>query len=321
MFRPRLREPLFDISVAPLLADAWKYSVDRVQEIESTIGDCLPRCVACAAVSGSLARMEAHSSSDIDLVIVIDDRRNRISDDEASEIFDSAWKRLDVPGAVRPKAGGIFSQCARWTELVNPAAKGCIDESINTFGHRIQLLMDAQPITSADRFSDLQKEILHWYSETHLTSMFDESGPFHWLWQDVQRYWRSLRSRTYWLNADDRSRSVTLNVKLRSSRLMLVFAFLLTLQEQQTTKRSLTVTIDDLERSLRLTPAERLFGTADAGGLKAWETVWHFLVDAAREPTSDLPEAVARSLSVLAQSIEQQMTVTGNAKQNRHWWM
>ena len=320
--RPNHRLPQFDVSVAPALASAWKYSAARFRQINMAIGECLPDFVACAAVSGSLARMEAHARSDTDLIIVLDDRCRSVSKAEAGAVFNSVWGRLDALGAVRPKPDGIFSVCTRWKDLVNPSAKGRIDENMITFGQRIQLLLDAQPIKSAALFAELQKEILYWYSETRLVAMFAESGPFHWLWQDVQRYWRSLRSRTCWLNADSEEKSLALNVKLRSSRLMLVFAFLMTLRKAQANKRLLPEIIDEVIGRLRLSPAERLFGnTTNDNGMANWETVWKFLRETADSPTSELPDEVHRSLAGLAGSVEEMIAKTGRGNHSRQWFM
>jgi hypothetical protein len=320
--RPSERIPTFATSHAPLLNEAWDYSRNRYQQIEAAISQSMPEFVACTAVSGSLARMEAHQHSDIDLMIVIDDRAIKVTDGEATRTFDQAWHQLDALGAIRPKPGGIFSQCVRWNDLIDPSAKGRVDESIVTFGHRIQLLMDAQPVTSPGLFCELQSEILDWYSETRLASIFDEPGPFHWLWHDAQRYWRSLRSRTCWLNAHDTAKSIALNVKLRSSRLMLVFAFLSTLHQQQKPHQSTATTINGIQRTLTLTPAERLFGTPESvPGLTSWEVIWTYLQQSANHPAAHLPTPVKDALAQLAQSIDQSLTTHGWGSHNRHWLM
>ncbi len=307
------------MSLGAALAGAWADSTDRIRQIRSVLQDCLPSFVACAAVSGSLARMEGHESSDIDLILVIDDRSHSVTDGEAAAVFSDVWKRLDDLGAVRPKPGGIFAECARWTQLTDPAAKGRVDESLVTFGHRIQLLMDAQPVTAGERFVELQRALLDWYSETHLAGQFGEPGPFHWLWQDVQRYWRSLRSRTCWVNSHDEAKAVVLNVKLRSSRLILVYAFLLTLQRIQADHHGTSAMTEVLLTSLYLTPAERLFGTHH--GIRNWNLVWEYLRDTSAGPGTQLPAEVRSSLEAVALLVEEKIAETQGAEHRLPWLM
>ena len=319
MQRPSQRQPQFNVSAAPALASAWRYSAERFQHIIAAIDDCLPDFVACVAVSGSLARMEAHEHSDIDLIIVVDDRHQSVSDADATAAFNDVWDRLDSLRAVRPKHGGIFSVCARWKDLIDLSARGRIDESIVTFGHRIQLLMDAQPVTSPDHFEEVQKEILHWYSETRLAAIFDEPGPFHWLWQDVQRYWRSLRSRTCWLNADDEVMSLALNVKLRSSRLMLVFAFLKTLDQSCSAMPPPTSAIDHIVSSLHRTPAERLLIQPQT--MTSWNSIWEFLRGTAIDPAFQLPADIQQALAELAALVAETIANTGRDSHSQQWLM
>ncbi|MCH2201720.1 MAG: DUF294 nucleotidyltransferase-like domain-containing protein [Fuerstiella sp.] len=318
MQRPNQRQPEFDVSAAPELASAWMYSADRYDQIREAIHQCLPEFVACVAASGSLARMEAHAGSDIDLIIVIDDRYRSVSDTEATAAVAQVWDRLDALGAARPKAGGIFSVCARWKDLIDPEMKGRIDESIVTFGHRIQLLMDAQPVIFESQFLELQKEILVWYSETRVASIFEEAGPFHWLWQDVHRYWRSLRSRTCWLNADDDAKSLTLNVKLRSSRLLLVFGFLKALDACDCSRVPLETVVDDLTAMLSRTPVERVLLQRES--IACWNSIWEFIRNMSVHSVSQLPPQILSALSELGAAVIER---TGNSVQPGygHRWL
>lgn len=315
--RPAERQLQFSVTEAPALAAAWSYSAERYPQIRNAIAEALPEFIAVAAVSGSLARMEAHTASDIDLILVVDDRDRAVSDEQARTVFDNVWRQLDELGAVRPKSGGIFAECARWTQLTDVAARGRVDESLVSFGHRIQLLMDAQPLTASDRFTELQQELLDWYSETRLMNAFEEAGPFHWLWQDVQRYWRSLRSRTCWVNADDDAKAIALNVKLRSSRLMLVTSFLLTLQQAQSDGSSPDEVQKAVLDQLRRTPAERLFD--DRTGICHWDRIWTWLRDTASCPPEQLPEAVGISLQELSGAVRERIFEAGNGRPASMW--
>jgi len=263
--------------------------------------------------------MEAHEHSDLDLILIVDDREDDISESDAASAFAHAWDQLDALGMVRPKPGGIYSVCARWKDLICPNARGTIDEDITTFGHRIQLLMDAQPVVSSDRFEDIQRSILHWYKETRIAALFDEPGPFHWLWQDVQRYWRSLRSRTCWIHAEADAKATMLNVKLRSSRLLLVFAFLHMLDRVQPDEpQPIETMIDSFLQSLKRTPTERLFGPGQ--NVQHWNTVWTWLKNWSTNPSPELPDEIRASLSELSSDIRCLIS-NGNTGQLHQPWL
>ena len=316
MQRPAFRQPHFAVQDTPDLLDAWNASASRLAQLADITKE-LPDWVACAAVSGSLARMESHPKSDVDLLLVVDDRQTTVTDDQAADVHNDVWNRLEKIGAVRPKAGGIFSCCARWKDLVELSSRGRIDEDILTFGHRIQLLLDSQPVRHNNRFIELQRDILQWYSEVRLAAAFGEPGPFHWLWQDVQRYWRSLRARTCWLYPDDEARSVTLNVKLRSSRLMLIFAFLKILQEVQQTAQPLPQQIDYTIALLHETPVERLFGQSNV--LTHWNLIWSWLRDQSVAPVAAVPAEVLSGLRELAIGVQESIAEESSGDQSLMW--
>ena len=319
---PRARSPLFAASAVPSLASAWIHSQKQLQNLRGSLPP-LPDSVACVAVSGSFARMECHSHSDVDLIVVLDDRRRHVPDETAAEIIGSIQERVDLTGAARPKPEGIYSHCARWSRMTHAAAKGQVDESLTTFGHRIQLLMDAQPLCGDDLLTDLRHDILQWYSETRLLEMFSEPGRFHWLWQDVQRYWRSLRSRTCWLDAHNICKSLSLNIKLRSSRLVLVFAFLLSIVNAESASNP-SQHVARLVADLRRTPLERLFGNggqqADKG-MAAYDCIWRFLQTSAVNPTSKLPAEVNSALQELAVAVRQVTIAQSSGRDPDRWFM
>ena len=103
----------------------------------------------------------------------------------------------------RPLSDGIFGVCALRTALVNSATRGTISEDMTTFGQRMQLLIDAQPLWGDAEFAKLQNELLGWYSEIPRGKSLGETGRFYWLRHDVLRYWHSLCSRAAWIQPHD----------------------------------------------------------------------------------------------------------------------
>ncbi|MEZ6129211.1 MAG: nucleotidyltransferase domain-containing protein [Planctomycetaceae bacterium] len=272
-------DPFAKFAPVPSLQSAWAFSVRRWHCVRQALST-LPEDVACVAVSGSLSRMETHENSDLDVLVVIDDRERTVP---ATHLYERVWDQLRRHDELRllkpPKPGGIFSRCVSWKALTDVTARGIVAEDITAYGQRMQLLLDSQPAAATGVFVELQVDLLNWYAETRVSEMFGEAGPFHWLWQDVQRYWRSIRARANWLHHDQADRSLEVNLKLRSSRLTLVAAFLLSIAETHRETRSLPEAVAFLCQQLTWTPLERLVvampGTQPARELLvSYETVW-----------------------------------------------
>lgn len=285
---PQFRAFPFAGADLSLLQNAWDFSRRKLSELRETIQSAAAaEHVACVAVSGSLCRMEAHERSDQDLLIVVDDRHTQMGTDDLRQVHADIWNCIESAqlsvSARRPKPGGIFSEAVSWKQLTDQSRRGVVDEAISTFGQRIQLLLDAQPVVEASCFEELQRDLLHWYSETCVAEWFKEASPFHWLWQDVQRYWRSLRSRSSWLYADDSAQSFEINLKLRSSRLVLVAAFLNALAEVSEPRDPQRSKVGTLCSLLKKTPLERLHQSTGSNAknlLTDYEYLWSRCRDA-----------------------------------------
>lgn len=291
------------------LSQAWEFSTARIERLRGAIAAAnVSPSVACIGVSGSLARMEAHPESDIDLLIVIDDQN--LSDCSSPDhVYSTVWDALNsaLPDVnlVRPKLGGVFSCCARLSQLSDQSARGIVNEDMTTYGQRMQLLLDCQPIYQDSAFETLQSSLLSWYSETRIANAFRESGPYHWLWQEVQRYWRSIRARACWLHANDEAKSLEVNVKLRSSRLLLVVAFLVAIESAHDQEDCSAVTDNAFPAILKQTPLERIHGQLEAASFldfaHAYEIAWQF--GAVRPRQSVLTAEVLQALDCLQQGL------------------
>ncbi len=324
---PQHRDTVIAASVmTPRLAQAWAFSKERLAAINRLLLNAqLPVEVVTVAVSGSLSRMEAHAASDLDLLIVIDDRLSGIDDACEQQIAAYVWSVLDVLGIQMPKTAGIFSRCVRWSRLVDENLRGIVDEDIITFGQRMQLLADAQPVVRHEDFSRLQSQILAWYSEVRIGELLGEAGVFHWLWQDVQRYWRSLRSRSCWLYPDDMTRAIEVNLKLRSSRLVIVAAFLKVISEAHAHGNNAESQRRFLAEQLRRTPLERLAPltekTATSTLIHAYETIWQHTSTMHQTPgTKDhIPHSVVAALRDLHEQVCRTATASDHTPADLNW--
>ena len=322
-FRPQHRGSPFSAVGGRLdLQKAWIRSQAVIERLQRTLlSTPLPQTPACVAISGSLSRMEYHAASDLDLLIVLDDRAAAVSDKAADELFSEAWRRIGAEGlgATRPKPDGVFAQCVSWKALTNPAVRGVVNEDVTTYGHRMQLLMDAQPVLNDHVFEELQTELLNWYVETRVSQLFKEAGPFGWLRQDVQRYWRSIWSRAYWLHEQNPEKSLKVNVKLRSSRAVIVAAFLYAVDVAQRTGGDTPEVVATLQKQLNRTPLERLtseLSPVETSKLVAnYQAVWHFVSNRDRTDNKLTPE-IRCALTRLAECLPS--TVTDLTTEIRH---
>lgn len=301
----------FDSEQTPKLTAAWNFSSERLHRLTDVLRlAALNRKVACIAVSGSLARMESHPDSDIDLLLVIDDRESKLTDGERADIYQATWQIIesafpDTPP--RPMAGGIFSVPVSWASLTHPASRGIVDEAIVPYGQRMQLLLDSQPVYGSSGLSELQSDILKWHADSPVTKLFEGEGQFHWLTQEIHRYWRCIQARACWLFAETPGRSVHTNVKLRSSRLLLISTFLNAIR--QTTAASLDPASCEaaLLTECRRTPMERLVNALPLEEFRsvaiAYENAWTFARQHERPVATSLPTDLRQSLAEIQRCI------------------
>lgn len=261
---------------------AWQFS-DRLTESLTAAFANLPDGVAAVAACGSVKRMEAHAASDLDLMVLIDDRDREFSDQQQADIQAAVWRIVRDDSALNvfdaPMAGGLFSVCASWRKLTDLTQRGVVDQEVTTFGHRMHVLMDAVPVAGADALKELQAEVLHWYSEDSVTTAYGGCAPFDWLKQDLLRYWHSLHAQAYWLFKDRAVKSATVNLKLRSSRLLQITAILLRLQAAARVQQGdrLTALLNSGTGSPLQTIVPCLSDAAADQLLGAWQNVWKVL--------------------------------------------
>lgn len=250
--RPWQRSCPAEISDAhPALAERWRFSAHVLSRAAELTADAdLPPFVLCLASSGSVVRMEADARSDLDLLVVIDDVQYSVTAEESRAVHCRVTDVLSALQLQLPKESGVFARPVSCRAVLDRDSRGQINESMLSFGHRMQLLTDAQPFSGEDGFCRLQKEILDWYSIRPEQQVFGESDPYAWLRHDLLRYWHSLASRAVWIEPQCFYSRLRINAKLRSTRRMMISAF------AEVIRRGLT--IDALVSELNLTPTERL---------------------------------------------------------------
>ncbi len=235
----------------PAMSRAWQRSKRWLERVQHELAASpVAADLRCAYVCGSLGRMEAVPSSDCDLVVVLPDQVCHSR--RAGRIMQEVCDCVSRSGLARPKADGVFSTPTSVSELLDLKTAGQVDEQPAVFGKRIQALLDSQPVLAADEFIALQSGILNRYLQA---PRVDEGvSRLAWLADDLFRYWRSLASRTRWLEHSSETTWRVTNVKLRHSRmLMCAGLYVLLLQHRQDETAS-----GELLQKLRQVPAERV---------------------------------------------------------------
>jgi hypothetical protein len=141
-------------------------------------------------------------------------------------------------------------------ELFDPPL-GEIEESPRTFGTRIQLLLDAQPLWEVERFRRLQRSVLQRYLTPAPES--DREECWSYLLHDLSRYFRSLALKYQWEDRDQMQRWRLRNVKGWFSRPLMQMALLTLLRASLEKGRDPEAWVS---ARLHLTPLERLAESA-----------------------------------------------------------
>lgn len=240
-----MRATSFAVPASPLVMAAGRSrALSSVLETRlAAVRDEFPQ-VVCVAAGGSLARLEVGPGSDLDAIIVTDGKVRA-----PRALSERVYGALgDLPLQV-PKPWGIYVDPIDVNDLLDPRARGALDEAPATFGRRFQFLLDTRPLAGADAHASVQRQVLDWYVGRHAATGFDL------LLHDLQRYrhayvvWQSCK---FDRDADDGW--YLRQAKLGSSRLI-GFVGLLLLLGESSRQRSC---VDWLAGQLPLTPLERV---------------------------------------------------------------
>ena len=245
------RSTLADIESYPTLTVAWLRTQHTLAQIQTQLMDAaLPSNLLTVAASGSLGRMEQLGSSDADLIVVL---RDSPTTEVMRTTFDEVRTCIAPLCLPLPEPGGIFDHAITHDALVSSENLGQIDESPTTFGKRIQLLLDAQPVFNPQEFERLQAKIVARYltdSDLHKTDAWN------YLLDDLIRYFRCLSINSKWKHRGAPQKRENVRIKFGHSR-RLLYAGLLLLLGESTVKRS-TPMSEWLLSHLKLTPLERV---------------------------------------------------------------
>lgn len=230
------------------LAAAWEKSAADLQKLNSHCeSNFSVDSLLCICVAGSLGRMESLLVSDIDYIVVVADET---SCETRHQVIDSFNEAVVDLGYAPPKIGGVFANAATTEEIVATGEVGKLNESIATYGKRIHLLLEAQPVFGFENHARLIDKILRRWGR----AASPETAWWLYLQNDIVRYWRALQIDYQWRHIDSPARHRLRNLKLYHSRLTAIAGLLFVLGAATLQNEPL----DYLSAMLRLTSWERV---------------------------------------------------------------
>lgn len=183
--------------------------------------------IETVAVGGSLGRLEAGASSDVDCIIVLRDGADHSAAQTQTELVHALFAASPF---MLPKADGIYRQSIARQRLLDVDALGSLDEAPAVFGKRIQLLLDARPVFARDAFEALQRDVVAWYCRDFIAARPTRAWTY--LCNDLMRYLHSYAGWQQFKFARSGDDSWQLRqAKLRTSRLLTFAAMMYLLGE------------------------------------------------------------------------------------------
>lgn len=173
--------------------------------------------ISVLAVAGSLARREASSLSDLDLIITTHSPQDHEAHAPIHEWRRELCKRLDID---QPNPSGVFHNPID-RPLVESIA-GAATEAYDQTAKRILFILESTWLSNAKEYERLLDAVIDRYAEDVGR---DSSKNFVFLLNDVVRYFRQLCVNYQQVKSDTPDGKWPLrNVKLRHSRVLMYFS-------------------------------------------------------------------------------------------------
>ena len=245
-----------------------EYSKLRLQELRNQISNIeeLRKNELCVFTTGSYGRLEASENSDIDLFF-IDTNPDSLTSNIDKTIINSEiikiCRSFDLPEFSKD---GLFLKIHSLSEIKLQLGSPK-DDYNNYFTTRLLLLLESQPIYNKELYEKSIDEII----ESYFVDFHDHTKNFKpiFLANDIIRFWKTLC-----LNYEHRRRrkkndlempknekivAHSKNLKLKFSRKLIVFSFILKLVDLKG-----TITREDVRKIVLMTPIERLESLKDS---------------------------------------------------------
>lgn len=249
--------------VGELLNSRRKGATTRIEQLRGYLGTSEARCAgkACVYTTGSFARGEASTHSDLDLFIVSKCKEN--SPESLLSRLDEICVKAELIQQTRDLKFPEFSGDGEY--LVKHTDSGLIktlgtskDDAENTFTARLLLLLESQPLLGREVYMEVTENVIEAYwrdYEDHRNNFMPA-----YLANDILRLWRTFcvnyEARTRTEPAEQKAKRKLKNYKLKHSRMLTCYSALLYLSAVYSEAE--TVTPDDAVQMIALSPSQRL---------------------------------------------------------------
>jgi len=238
----------------------------RIEKLRERFRDAELLCgqSACVYATGSFARGEASTHSDLDLfiaskVVLNRDKKEKPGLSRLNEILVEAELIKATREQHIPDFSGDGAYLKHyWVKQLVTELGTRKDDFNNTFTARLLLLLESQPLVGASAYSDITKSVIAAYWRDYESHSSDFVPGF--LANDIIRMWRTfcVNYEALSQNVPDKERAKRglKNYKLKHSRLLTCYSALLYLLGAYS--KNATVSPDDVEKMIRLTPTKRI---------------------------------------------------------------
>lgn len=244
-----------------LLRERRRQSSARISQlmVELKTAETLCNEKACAYITGSVARGEASSYSDLDIFIVSKGKR----ESPLLTTLDEILVKADLIQATRKLGFPPFSGDGEYlTRHVVSELTGALgkphDDSSNTFTARLLLLLESTPLLGKAVYEQVIDDVIAAYWKDYPNNKANFQPAF--LANDIIRMWRTFcvnyEARTSSIPAEKKAKRKLKNFKLKHSRLLTCYSAILYLLAVYVEYAS--VTPENARHMVSLTPTERI---------------------------------------------------------------
>ena len=232
----------------PSLKINWDYSYQKLTEFNQELNNKLKQQDISIVAAGSFGRLDASPESDLDYMILADQRDDKL--EEVKHITIEICQKLNIK---TPNPSGVFSEIIPLNEMVDEI--GSNEDNMTKLAQRMLLLMESRTLYNDEKFRDVIKRILERYLGDVITDPTKECVFFL---NDLIRYFRSICVNYQFNVWKEEQKWGMRNLKLRHSRVLiyagLLFLILNASKGSKIGKSKLNYMLERME----LTPLEKI---------------------------------------------------------------